>query len=200
MVRVRFVRHRMMLRLDSRWFRSPVVRQAVWLAVPSRVRVAATGFRNRSLHSAGVHRFRGLANPDRPGSRKSRFCPAHLPSVRVNLRYGGIARAFCALTRWNVLSYRHCCRGIATVTRSVARCPLPAWQLVASSFKLVAGASSTANSGPFWGNVWRFAPPRVVTFWRLVPLRVIEVPLAVGVETPFNKRPHGIRVLEACRV
>jgi hypothetical protein len=107
-------------------------------------------------------RLTGRSRIGRFASR-SRSSPAHLPSVRVSLRYGDLSRTFCALTHWNVLSYRHCCRGIATVTRSVARCPLPAWQLVASSFKLVAGASSTANSGPFWGNVWQFAPPRVVT-------------------------------------
>ena len=74
----------------------------------------------------------------------------------LSLRYGNRARTFCALTRWNVLSYRHCCRGIATVTRSVARrSRFPAWQ---PQTRASSAANSKAPVGVARGDFHRLAP------------------------------------------
>ena len=70
---------------------------------------------------------------------------SHWPSVRFPPPLWKLPRTFCALTRWNVLSYRHCCRGIATVTRSVAR------DLLNAAWQPGAACSSTAKSKAFAG-------------------------------------------------
>ena len=113
----------------------------------------SSGVRNHSLLSAGSHRNRRLAFP---AEVYSMGVQSHLPSVFACLRYGDVLKTFCTLTRWNVLSYRHCCRGIATVTRSVARCGLfLAWQPSTDSSS---AANSQAPVGEARDDLHRLAP------------------------------------------
>lgn len=105
---------------------------------------------------------------------------SHLPSVLAQAPKWNLLEDFCALTLWNVLSYRHCCRGIATVTSPVAR---HRWFRPGSHSQL--RRRQRTPGCPLGKRDAAYTVSRR------------RGTLAAVVETPSNRRPHGIRYLEA---